>query len=605
MKSTHKHKRFTKCKTKLNRNVTQIIKNKNQNNKTKNKTKNNTHLDYKNIQISGGSGDTDLTGSILNYYYYSSHNSELVTSQLTGNCAMCIIADFITSQSIGGCIELDLRNVKADTISVDHYCTNAGLDFETILNVLIEKYKSFTGTKYPLIISIDANGLSKAANTESFGKLWNAILMRCFTNNPELRPTFPILPDTKMSQIMGMILIRWEYSDTDKPKAKDLISNSDTDHILTRINITKTPLSKTIAVKSINFNEDILTGIDVQKRLIRLYPKTPIFTPAFNYNFAEYLLKGVQMAALNLNLNNKYTFAYNEFFKFNKVIKIPAEIYDANTNIITKMAHEIGDSEEFTPDNKQKGHYCSGDISALIQQGLNTIDYDTAYKNVTDLISIIKEGCTDIEKEKLRNLGKITYSVPNSNPVVTYNFSIENDIIILQQSDTTGQKVTQLGGAGIQVSLYNVSVANNDNVIIRKYHNIFDTQNNDIYMHYDTSFNIFNIVYVNTYNKLDKTKYIGCLNLSQVVDFTQPITITLHKKEGYLKRLFSQTHKSSSSTQMVNTSTTSQTSKNNTMLNKNKLNTHNTHNTHNTQCAILPNIIDVQFKFEQLHRPSI
>ena len=60
-------------------------------------------------------------------------------------------------------------------------------------------------------------------------------------------------------------------------------------------------------------------------------------------------------------------------------------------------------------------------------------------------------------------------------------------------------------------------------------------------MHYVSPFDIFNIVYVNVTDGTDR--YIGCLNMSQQ-DLSQSQTITLHKKETYLKSSSSpQTHK--------------------------------------------------------------
>ena len=564
----------------------------------------------KNIQH-GSAGEQDLNSSLLNYYYYSSHNSELITAQLTGFCSTCVIDDFINNnaQSIGGCIELDLRNVKSDSISVDHYCKNAGLDFETILNKLIEKYNSFSGTKYPLIISIDANGITKPANTEDFGALWSNILNSCFANHTSLRPDSPITKDTKMSEIMEKILFRWDYSTVEKPKDKDLIKNESTTQPLTRINIVKNPLSKTIAVKSVNFNESVLEGIEVKAKLIRLYPKTPIFSSAFNYNFTEYLLNGVQMAALNLNLNNKYTLAYNEFFKYNKVIKIPDEIYNADTNIIKKMAQVNGDEESTTSNIDQQKHYCSEDITKLLIEALNTSDYDTAYKQVNDLISIIKEGCSDIDKVKVQKLN-LTHTVPNS--TLTYNLSINNYDIILSKADASDKStVTLLGGADIQK--YNISVVDSSNIKIRKYRNIFDSVNNDVYMHYGSPFDIFNIVYVNVTDGTDR--YIGCLNMS-LQDLSQSQTITLHKKETYLKSSSSpQTHKlhrSSSETSMQTNVASGLASGLSTMFRRtsepdisqprknSETSTKQVNKVNAEQCTILPVTKQVAFKFEKI-----
>lgn len=587
--------------------------------KTKRKTqrnfksnkKQNQHNTNKHIQY-GSAVETDLNSSLLNYYYYSSHNSELITSQLAGICSICVINDFIsdTSQTIGGCIELDLRNVKQDRISVDHYCKKAGLDFETVLKKLIEKYNSFTGIKYPLIISIDANGLTKPANTEEFGNLWSAILNRCFKDHSQLRPDFDITKDTQMSDIMGKILFRWDYSTAEKQKAKDLVFNENTTQHLTKINIVKNPLSKTIAVKSVKFNGNVLDGVNVKEKLIRLYPKTPIFSSAFNYNFTEYLLNGVQMAALNLNLNNKYALAYNEFFKYNKVIKIPDEIYSDETNIIknsTQYVYEDGEkiiektNQEQIPteDSSQVNKYCNSDINSLLSEALNTIDYDTAYKQVNDVISIIKEGCSDAEKGKLQNL-TFTYNVPSS--TISYDLSIVNDIIVLTESDSSSlRKQTQVGGVDIQ--RYRISVVTNNTNII-KYNNIFDSQNSNIYMHYPKPFDIFNVVYVKVSTNTDT--YIGCLNMTPI-DLSQAIRITLYKKETYLKssnRLqTSKLHRSFSELSTAQTLTSglasmirrtsvpdiSQTKKNNITANT---------QTNSEKCGILPLTIQVDFKFE-------
>ena len=215
------------------------------------KKSNKIGVKHSKTRLQYGSGGTDLNSSLLNYYYYSSHNSVLISSQLKGTCSICIIDDFIDTKAstIGGSIELDLQHVDMQkrTISVDHYCSNKGLDLETILKKIITRYKSFQGTKYPLIISIDANGLSIPANVENFGKLWCEIMGKCFDgDNINLRPDKEITGETNLVEIMGKILFRWDYFIPDNGKEKDLISDNNTNTQQARINIIKKKLSKTI-----------------------------------------------------------------------------------------------------------------------------------------------------------------------------------------------------------------------------------------------------------------------------------------------------------------------------------------------------------------------
>lgn len=137
--------------------------------------------------------------------------------------------------------------------------------------------------------------------------------------------------ETKLNDIMNKILFRWGYGD--KKLSKTIYLNKSLNSYISKINIDKTTLSPTVSINKNEYNTKVNKFLKNRNYLVRLYPKTPITNIAFNYDFTIYMLLGIQLIAMNLNLIDKFTLAYNEFFKYNKVIPIPTKILSV-TNLL-------------------------------------------------------------------------------------------------------------------------------------------------------------------------------------------------------------------------------------------------------------------------------
>ena len=135
----------------------------------------------KSIILQKGGDPPDLR--IMDYFIYSSHNTEILTSQFKGLCGSCIIDDFFENDIIGGCIELDIKKIKGDDLAIAHRCSHS-LYFSILLKEMINKYYEFVKSNKevnPLIINFDANGIG-ICNTASFFKIFHSIFIRAFTN---------------------------------------------------------------------------------------------------------------------------------------------------------------------------------------------------------------------------------------------------------------------------------------------------------------------------------------------------------------------------------------------------------------------------------------
>jgi hypothetical protein len=503
----------------------------------------------KHRQISKLTGGNNLKSPITEYYYYSSHNTELITMQINGTCSSCVIQDFINNTySIGGCIEFDLRlvNYNARTISIDHYCSGKGLDFETVLTQIISLYGNddYKGVKYPLIISIDANGISEPANKSQFADLWNEILARCFAGDySKLRPDIEVTSETKtkMDDIMGKILFRWAYNDTSDIK-KNLHKSPETTNHISRINITK---NITISKPVLKGKKTIISSETSKSKLVRLYPKTPIIQGAFNYNFTYYILQGVQICAMNLGHNDKYTHAYNEFFKYDKVIHIPESIckgkqLQLNTELVKesennrKIANTI--LECVTSDKLNE------EINAILQQHTGCITPELN-KEVLDLVSFY-DACTQEEKGEITDyLASPKYFNTSDG---TYTLSKINNIVHLSRKTThAGHNLTEsfVGGGGVS-DTYSITLVDTTDITLKTAYNMFFNNNSSdinkykyIYTHFTNDMNIFNILYMKVTHK--GNIYIGCINLSNKSDINllSEIEINLFRKTEYLKSI--------------------------------------------------------------------
>lgn len=303
------------------------------------------------------------------YYIFSSHNTEIITSQIRGVCSLCAINEFITNDNPllnGGCIELDFNGVSVDKngnladITIGHMCSitteheNKNVEtFSKLLPIVIEKYKSGINKvlKPPLIISVDANLMHKkipvlsaipggqgmarntnvkyGANTPEFYEMWHGILSRNFANNEELRPDFEITPATPLDSLCNRILIRWDYASAEHNKGKNCYKPAEIDR-LSRLNLVKGSAPGELSTVSYPVGRPVSSKVleKIQKncktKLVRTYPEPSIYN--YNYNFTKPILAGSQIVAINLQLQDMYALGYAAFFKYSHIIPIPLNI---------------------------------------------------------------------------------------------------------------------------------------------------------------------------------------------------------------------------------------------------------------------------------------
>ena len=568
----------------------------------------------KNKKYSGGG----IEDNIGNYYIYSSHNSEVLTSQVRGIAGNCIINDFI---SRGGSIELDFESVRGKDILISHSSIQKLLLSELFKNI-VDSYYILTTQKTvnPLIINIDANQLGTCNTLEFFGIFHNVI-----TNAFKLQGKYDekrcqlrilpevlngkITPETDITLLKNKILLRWDYGGQEGCNDKhtflynpylDAKFNVLPDLYLSAINMIKCKISPSIPINDSN-NVDTISGkldkktiaLSSKSILSRTFPKFRILKYNYNYDFALLMLVfGINFIALNLNIIDIHTCAYNEFFKNDTFVKIPRFITDKSTtpnttqpiamprrrnstmsanpnaNQNTNAGYSsaasssaassrpdtptssscsfgaISEEEDFelTPDERSSSY----NLAEMIRNSISNVD-DT---NIENIVRPFIESC-ELNPRNAPFVYHLVFSNSDTGNAAK-NFmepphTFSKNLPSLQNMNKKSAVLTSYVGGGSKYQVSNVlfykisrfvsySVSTTSDYEIYSIYNYFDIFGEDIkyYKHYaDADMSIFNILCIKLHTKSKSQKYIACINLTGQ-DLTKQIQVNCYqKKDNY------------------------------------------------------------------------
>jgi len=464
-----------------------LLKNKSKKSKQKFALKK-THKQKKNkhCKIKAQTGGDAKDKSLLEYYIFSSHNTEVITSQIRGICSICSINEFMSTPGNsflnGGCLELDFNGVilgedgKTPTdITIGHLCTidtqtPAVYTFSTLLSVIIEKYKQISTSDnpaYPLIISVDANLIHKklpgamviaayaknentkfGANTPEFYELWNRILTKCFENNQELRFAEEITRETPVNKLMNKILFRWQYDNPTKSKGQNLFRPSEINY-LSKLNIIKEFTQDSSGINTVSYPigeniladniSEIVTSV-TEGILVRTYPKPSIFN--YNYNFAKCMLAGAQIVAINLQLLDKFALGYAAFFEYDRFISIPSSIRQLAEPVKQELQHRPSVINEDHPNQQTVVSQIVGAINSNINTNQSPDEEEYITNTNDNIIETIKNNIQNIINEKkgqtsIKIIDEIYNYMSKNIPITENEFKLEFNI----NNNGTNQKI--------------------------------------------------------------------------------------------------------------------------------------------------------------------
>ena len=382
-KNYHKKKKHNKTKTKTK---------KSGNTKTKNKTNiklpkfriNKTKIIGGNLFSSDRDRDNksytiDTSRPLNKYFIFSSHNTEIESSQIFGKHSKTFIScGHIKSQEhskisidlykknkyhpTGGCLEIDINDLSDNAVGHFSYSnstvslTNYILDI--YLNYAFQKRVSsdVTVKKQPLIINFDTTALnitSKAKNSvKSFfmGKTYEnhkaihdfliteinkakemLIGHKSYNHVDDIFYTDVIQQDNMptLNKITNKILFRWDknynYENNNNardslciniPKQDEIESSKTKRKSISKSFTSKDKLERIFKFKKSNNNN-----------LLRVYPNSG----SINYDWVSYILLGINMIALNIHHIDYFNISYQIFFKYSHYLPIP-NIIDEEIN---------------------------------------------------------------------------------------------------------------------------------------------------------------------------------------------------------------------------------------------------------------------------------
>ena len=405
------------------------------------------------------------------YYIFSSHNTEIITSQIRGVCSLCAINEFITNDNPllnGGCIELDFNGVSVDKkgnltdITIGHMCSitaeheNKNVEtFSKLLPIIIEKYKAGITkvVKPPLIISVDANLMHKkipvlsaipggqgmarntnvkyGANTLEFYEMWHGILSRNFVNNEELRPDFEITPATPLDSLCNRILIRWDYASAEHNKGKNCYKPAEIDR-LSRLNLVKGSAPGELSTVSYPVGRPVSSKVldKIQKncktKLVRTYPEPSIYN--YNYNFTKPILAGSQIVAINLQLQDMYALGYAAFFKYSHIIPIPLNIQHKSQ----LPGYKPSTISRRHPMLSRRDSVISGSFDETSMDDIFNSSTSVSEYNKTILLELEKDIklLIDDTKSPTKVIDDIYFFISSSTPNFITESSFSNDYVI-------------------------------------------------------------------------------------------------------------------------------------------------------------------------------